>query len=167
MHLPITDARPSKIVWEGDLPAPITTYASSQRNSPLFSQNQVQRSSNRTGSMVVNRRPRRNGLRYWYSHGGIVMPAPQVPTPGAGGVRQSVYQNILVQLHDWSQNLALFAAGYPRNLGYSTRVPQLVTKASGGPTDATMDARPLFPRVQRVRRYSVTTPTYNTRSANG
>lgn len=166
-HLKITDARPSTIASKYDLPPPVTTYASALRNTALFSQNQIQHSTNVQGSMVVNRRPRRNGLRYFYSHGGVVQPAPQVPTPGAGGVRNSLYQTILVQLHDWSTNLAIFAAGYPRNLGYTTRVSQLQTKVSGGPTNATMDTKPIFPAVQRVRRYTVQPRTYQTRSTNG
>lgn len=166
-HLKITDARPSTIASVYEVTPPVTTYASALRNTPLFSQNQVQHSTNRAGSMVVNRKPRRNGLRYFYSHGGIVMPRPTVPTPGAGGVASSGFQSILVQLHDWSQNLAWFAAGYPRNLGYSTRVQQLQTNVTGGPTDASMDARPLFPKVQSVRRATVVVPRYPTKSANG
>ena len=163
----ITDARPSTIDYRGDLTPPIVSYAAAVQNNNLLSQNRVPPSTNRSGSSVVSRRPRRDGLRYYYSHGGTVMPAPNVPTPGNGGVANSRYQTILVQLQDWSTNLAWFAAGYPRNLGYSWRQPQPTVQASGGATSATMDARPIFPRVQRVPRASVSIPTYNTRSTNG
>jgi hypothetical protein len=164
----IADARPSQVVYSVyDQPPPITTYASGVQNNSLLSQNHVPATSNRTNSAVVNRRPRRNGLRYFYGHGGLVMPFRAIPSVGTGGVQNSFYQTILVQLHDWSQNLSWFAAGYPRNLGYSTRVSQLNTNVTGGSTNAAMNQRPLFPKVQRVPRYSVRPNVYQTKSSKG
>ena len=169
-HSPIgnRDKRPNGVVAaETDLVAPITTYASSARWSPMHVRLDVPACSNRTSSAVVTRRPRRGGLDYHYSHGAEVRMMPQVPTPGAGGVRSSTFQPILVQLHDWCINRAWFAAGYPRNLGLSTRVDQLKTNVSGGSTDAAMDQRPLFPRVQRIPRYSVKPASYKTTASRG
>jgi hypothetical protein len=165
---PIRDARPSgTVASEYDVPTPVTTYAASTRQTGIAAHLNVPACSNRTNSAVVSRRPRRVGLDFHYSHGGVVQPFPEVPTPGAGGVRSSTFQPILVQLHDWCVNRACFAAGYPRNLGLSTRVSQLQTNRSGGSTDAEMDQRPLFPKVQRVPRYSVRPAVYQTRSSRG
>lgn len=162
-----TDRVAGQVAYRGDLPAPVTTYADSQSKTPLISQNKVPPSTNRTNAAVVQRKPRRNGLLYFYSHGSTHMRVPNIPSPGNGGVLSSAFQPILTTLHDWSQNLAWFAAGYPRNLGYVTRVPQLSTKATGGPTDSSMQAKPRFDRVQSVRRYSVVPRAYPTKSSNG
>jgi hypothetical protein len=156
-----------EITYRGDLPAPVTTYASAQANLPMRTRLTVPAGTNRTGAPVVNRVPRRNGLRYFYSHGGIRMPFGGVPRPGAGGVTSSAFQQILVQLHDWVTNRNWYEGGYPQNLGLSFRAQQLVTKATGGPTSAAMETKPVFAKVQTVRRYSVTPPRYPTRSARG
>lgn len=164
----IRDARPSDNTYSKyDVPPPIVTYAASLRNSPLISQNQIAPTSNRSGSAVVNRRPRRNGMRFYYANGGNRQPRIPVPTPGGGGVASSAFQTTKADLTPWCINVAWFEAGYPRNLGYVTRVPQPTTKQSGGPTDATMAARPIFPKVQVIPRYHVMPPRYKTASANG
>lgn len=157
-------ANPSEVSYRGDLIPPVTSYASAAANLPMRTRLAIPASTNRTGSPVVSRADRRDGLRYFYSHGGIQMPVPSVPRPGPGGVVSSAYQQVLVQLHDWATNNQWFAAGYPRNLGYSFRAQQLQTKASGGPTSAVMQQKPVFARVQRVPRYSVVPNRYPTRS---
>lgn len=166
-RLAMEPQRPSQVTWRGDLTPPVTSYASAVAKTPLLSQNRIAPTTNRTNSAVVQRRPRREGLKYFYSYGTVPMPLAGVPRPGAGGVFSSSFQPLLTTLHDWVTNTAWFAAGYPRNLGLSTRVSQLQTKRTGGPTDASMDAKPIFPKVQRVQRYSVTPSYYPTRSANG
>lgn len=120
----------------------------------------------RTKSSVVFRIPRRTGHRYFYAHGGITMPVNAVPTPGNGGVPSSAYQPILVQLHDWMVNAAWYAAGYPRNLGYSFRVHQLNTQVTGGSGPGRMQVKPVYPGVQTVRRYSVRPRVYPTKAAS-
>lgn len=150
--------------WEGDLVPPTTSYAASVPDAPMISRLSVAPSSNVTNSAVVNRRPRRNGLMYFYSHGSTRMPVPGMPTPGLGGVMSSAYQTLLTTLHDWVINRAWYAGGYPRNLGYAFRVDQIATKTTGGAVGA-MQPRPLFPRVQVIPRPTVTPPTYNTKSA--
>lgn len=157
-------AGPGSITWEGDLVPPVTTYASARPYGAPSARLNIRPSTNRTNSAVVDRRPRRNGLRYFYAHGSTVMPVGGVPRPGPGGVLSSAFQRILVHLTDWSQNDALFAAGYPRNLGLSFRVAQLNTQVSGGSGPGAMEARPLFPKIQRVPRYSTDPRYYPTRA---
>jgi hypothetical protein len=169
MRLKITDGRPSDtVISTYDVPPPVTTYAASVLKTALWSAVGRTYSTNKTNSAVVNRRPRMKGILPYYAHGAVIMPTLGVPTPGNGGVANSRYQTFLVQLHTWQQNLAWFAAGYPQNLGYSTRVGVINTQVTGsGATNATMASRPLFPRIQRVPRYDVRPPRYDTRSANG
>lgn len=156
---------PGNVSWEGDLPAPVTTYASAQANLPMRTRLLVPPSTNRSGAPVVNRVPRRNGQKFFYSHGGIEMPSRLVPRPGAGGVFSSAFQTMLIQLHDWMINGAWFAAGYPRNLGYSWRNGQIDTNATGGPGKGQMQQTPVFTRIQTVRRATVNPPRYNTKAA--
>jgi hypothetical protein len=153
------------ITWEGDLPAPITSYAASVNQSVLGGRYQVPASTAWTRSAVVMRKPRRKGIRYFYSHGGMDVPPPQVqPGPRSGMVALSLFQRTLVTLHDWSQNDGWFIC-YPRNLGWSFRVDQLKTQVTGGPGPSRSAAKPLFPRVQRVPRPSVVPRAYDTKSA--
>lgn len=153
------------VTWQGDLVPPVTSYAASRDVSPLSSRSYIPPSTNRTNSAVVTRVPRRNGIAYFYSHGGLTMPANAVPRPGSGGVWSSSFQQVLVQLHDWVKNSDWFAAGYPRNLGYAFRVQQVSTKAGGGSVGR-MQPRPLFPKVQVIPRATVVPPAYKTRSSN-
>lgn len=157
---------PGEVAWEGDLPAPVTTYASARAGLPMHTRSVVPASTGKTGSAVVDRRDTRNGIDYYYSHGGIPMPLDHVLVPGGGGVRESQANQWLVQLHDWVLNRSWFRAGYPRNLGYSFRTPQLSTERTGGPTKAAMQQAPIFPKVQTVRRPSVTPPRYPTKGAS-
>jgi hypothetical protein len=155
---------PTLMRWEGDLIPPVTSYASSTSQTLGQDRLSVPPSTNKTNSAVVQRRPRRNGLMYFYSHGGLSMPIPGMPTPGNGGVMSSAFQRVLVQLHDWVINRAWYAAGYPRNLGYTFRVNQIATKTTGGAVGA-MQPRPRFAKVQVIPRATAQPQTYNTKSA--
>lgn len=152
------------VSYEGDLPSPVTTYASAAPYTPMVSVNVTPPSTAFTRSAVVHRIPRRRGIRYFYGHGSTPMPSPGVRA--SNRVESSMFQPIQTKLVNWTQNDAWFEGGYPRNLGYSFRTPQLQTQTTGGPGPGMMAARPLFPRVQKVRRYSTYAPTYNTRSAS-
>lgn len=163
--IPVTTKRGSQVTWEGDLTPPVVSYAASVRKSPLFTGLTVPASTNGTRSAVVDRKATRKGLLYFYSHGGIDMPAQSVPTPGAGGVANSRFQRTLVQLHDWVINTGWYMGGYPRNLGYSFRQGQLQTQVSGGSGPGMMQQRPLFPAVQNVPRYASPIRRYATRSS--
>jgi hypothetical protein len=125
-------------------------------------------STNRTRSAVVDRSPRRGDIAYFYVHGAVTQPnaLPGQGATGPGGVNSSGFQNQLVQLMDWQINRGWYEAGFPRNLGLSTRVPQLQTNVTGGPGMSSSTQRPLFTKVQKVRRAGVKVNTYQTRSAN-
>lgn len=152
------------VSYEGDLPSPVTTYASSARTSPVTSVNFVPGTTAWTRSAVVQRIPRRTGLRYFYQFGSMSMPAPY-PSGGTRGVNSSQFQRRNTTLTAWSQNDAWYEGGYPSNLGLTFRVPQLKTQVTGGSGPGSMAQRPLFTKVQRVKRYSSYAPTYNTKSA--
>lgn len=152
------------VSYEGDLPAPVTSYASAQRTSPVTSVNYVPATNAWTRSAVVNRIPRRAGLRYSYGYGTSQMPAPY-PSGGNRAVSSSRFQPRNGQLVAYSQNDAWFAAGYPSNLGLTFKVPQLRTQVTGGAGPGSMAQRPLFTRVQRVKRYSTYAPTFKTQGA--
>lgn len=161
----IPDGRPSgSIQSKYDVPPPVTTYAYSAAKTPLHASLNIPPSTNRSGSAVVNRRPLRNGLQFFYSHGAVSMDVP-LAAVAEGGVNSSRFQTVNVQLMDWQNNTSWHQAGYPRNLGWVTRVAQVDTKSSGGPTNATMEAKPAFNRVQRVPRYQAIPKAYPTRSA--
>lgn len=156
-----------KIEYRGDLPAPVTTYAASLSDSTVASNLQVPASTNRTWAPVVNRVPRRK-IRAFYVHGAEIQPNA-LPYPGASGVgsvESSKFQKQLVILTDWHINPAWYEAGYPRNLGLSTRVPQLQTQVTGGGGPGKMAQRPLFTRVQTVGRATATVKTFPTKAAN-
>lgn len=155
------------IRWEGDLPAPTTTYARSVTGSSFGGVQDFAASTVRTRSAMVVRIPRRNGIRYFYGHGGEEMPLPN-PYPGGndGQVRISMFQRFKVHLFDFVLYDGLFSAGYPRNLGLSFRVPQIRTQPTGGPTVARMQQSPRFHKVQTVGRYSTVPQSYATKAAN-
>jgi hypothetical protein len=153
--------------YRGDLTPPDTSYASVLPTTPLTTRLFNPSSTNRTGSAVVTRAPRRNGQLFFYAHGAVTQPNA-LPNPGAasiGNVNSSAFQTQLVQLFDWQKNIAWHEAGYPRNLGLSTRVPQLETNVTGGPGKSSSDQRPLFTKVQQVQRARVVVRSYPTKSA--
>lgn len=163
-----TGAPGGAVEYRGDLPAPNQTYAGVLDNTPLISRLRQVASTAWTRSAIVNRAPRRGGIRSFYVHGGVVMPNG-LPNPGpeSGNVNISAFQRVLVQLMDWQINPSWFEAGYPRNLGFSTRVSQLETNQTGGPGKSSSDQRPLFTKVQTVPRARAVTPRFGTRSARG
>lgn len=153
------------VEYRGDLTPPVTSYASSRPGMPMTSRLFVPASTNRTNSAVVVRQPRRGRMRSFYVHGAVPMPGA-LPYPGAAGVgevQRSLFQRFLIQLMDWQINASWAEAGRPRNLGLSTRVPQLETNVTGGTGQSSMDQRPLFTRVQQVGRARATVNTYPTK----
>ena len=156
-----------RVEYKGDLVAPVTSYASALPNSPLTSRRYNPPSTNRTRAAVVARAPRRGGHMFFYSHGAVPMPTPiDERGPGSQGtVPISQFQRYNVALMDWQKNLTWYESGYPRNLGLSTRVPQLQTNVTGGPGRSGMDQRPLFTKVQQVSRARVKVQAYQTTPA--
>lgn len=161
--IPVTTQGGSQVTWEGDLTPPVVSYAASVRKSPLFTGLNVPATTGKSRSAVVDRRDIRKGLLYYYSHGGKMMPIPQVTNPAGGGVQVSAFQRVLVQLQDWVINTGWHMGGYPRNLGLSFRQGQLETQVTGGSGPGAMAQRPLFPKVQVVPRYTAPVRRYATK----
>lgn len=161
-----TGAPGGQIEYHGDLTPPVSSYAASAAKSPLISTLLVPASTVVSGAAVVNRQPRRGGHRFFYSHGAVPMP-PALPGsgPGIGGVFSSLFQRFNIQLMDWQINTSWYESGYPRNLAWSTRVPQLQTNVTGGPGKSQQTQRPLFTRVQTVPRATVRVRSYPTKAA--
>lgn len=158
----------SMMTWEGDLPAPITSYESSRyAGGGPASHLDVPHTTTTYRSAVVDRTRRLNGLRMWYAHGATRMPIGSIPRPASNGVQSTAANVSWVNLFDWTQNLGWYPSGYSRMLGFVTRVSQLETNKTGGPSAGTMQQRPLFNRVQRVPRYSVVPQTYATTAGKG
>jgi len=160
--------RTGMVEYEGDLPSPVSSYAGSYQSTAMGSRGFSQGSSTAwTRSAVVQRRARQNDLLYVYSHGGAEQKT-RLPFPGGadGRVRSSLFQTMLVRLNDFTENMGWYAAGYPRNLGWSFRVPQIRTNPTGGSTPSRMTAQQVLTKVQQVPRYSTVPPAYATRSAN-
>jgi len=160
-------ANGGEVEYRGDLTPPVASYASAAPYSPMTSRLYTPASENVTNSAVVARMPRRGGHVFFYSHGAVRMPnaLPGNGATGPGGVNSSAFQPDNVQLMDWQINRAWAEAGRPRNLGLSTRVPQLRTNQTGGPGKSSSVQRPLFTRVQVVPRTRAVVRTYGTRSA--
>jgi hypothetical protein len=164
---PFSTGRPGGVIeYRGDLEPPVTSYASATTQSPLTSRQRIPAASAWSGSAIVTRGLRRGGrgkgTEYFYSHGGYRMPV-RVPTPGSSGVPSTRFQQVNVQLFDWVIVPSLYEAGYPRNLGLSSKVPQPNTNVTGGPGKSAMDQRPLFTKVQTVARAKAIVQAYATR----
>lgn len=154
------------VAYRGDLEPPTRSYAASYTDTAIGSTNTVPASTNRTGAAVVVRIPRRDGLAYHYGYGAVDTPKPQTyPGGNDGRVESSAFQTFVNHLFNWSSNDCWYAAGYPRNLGYTFRVAGVRTNPTGGSTKARMDVKPVWPKVQVIPRYSTVPPVYKTRSA--
>jgi len=155
------------VEYRGDLPAPVTTYASTLPKTPLMSMSRIPQTPVRAGAPFVDRHPRRGGHTFFYSHGGVRMQnaLPYQGAAGIGSVNSSEFQSYNVQLMDWQINRTWHESGYPRNLAYSTRVPQLETNQTGGPGRSQQTQRFLYNRVQSVQRARVQVRTYATRGS--
>jgi len=155
----------------GELEPPATQYVTS--DTPLKSVDVVPSTpTSESNASVVKRALRTVGLRFL---GGVQhreAPVPQM----YDSPYSSKFNEILIGPHLSAQFNDKWYIAYPaasvmngglRNLGLSERVPQIVTRASGGPGPATMLPAPKFTRVQNVPRYSTLPQQYPTSSAKG
>jgi hypothetical protein len=155
----------------GELEMPVTQYVLS--DTPLVSVDVVPSTpTNESNASVVKRALRTIGMRFL---GGVQHYDTPVPQQYLSPY-SSKFQQVLVGPHP---NVAFndkWYIAYPaasvmngglHNLGLSERVPQIVTRSSGGPGPATMLPAPKFTRVQNVPRYSTMPQQYPTRSAKG
>lgn len=160
--------RTGTVEYGGDLTPPVASYAGSYQTTAIGSRGFSQGYSDAwTRSPVVQRRNRQNNLLYVYSHGGSEQ-MTRLPFSGGsdGGVRSSLYQTVLVRLNAFTENMGWFSAGYPRNLGWTFRVPAIKTNTTGGPTPSRMTSQQILTKVQQVPRYSTVPRFFATKSAS-
>lgn len=152
-----------RIEYRGDLPNIVASNYDPMRTTSVGQQLRVPASSVRTRSAVVDRHERRGGIENFYTHGAVPMRRPIPGLPAYGSVIRSAFQRFNVRLAMWQLVPSLFEAGYPRNLGLSTKVAQPEVNATGGPGSSMMTQKPIFPAIQQVTRARATIPMYRTR----
>lgn len=155
----------------GELEVPATHYVTS--DTPLKSTDVVPSTpTTESNASVVKRALRTVGLRFL---GGVTHREAPVPQMYLSPY-SSKFNEILIGPHLSAQFNDNWYIAYPaasvmngglHNLGLSERVPQIVTRSSGGPGPATMLPAPKFSRVQNVPRYSTMPQQYPTTSAKG
>ncbi len=156
--------------YHAELDPPATSYT--HATSPVHSTDVVPGLGHAYEAPVVDARFHREGIDYAYSHGSRGTPVAQRTTVP----ESSKYQPSNVNLFDYVINRGWYIC-YPaasvmlggmRNQGLSERVPQLVTRNTGGPgTDRTrMTSKPFYTKVQNVPRYSTLPQNYDTTSIN-
>lgn len=116
--------------------------STTQPSSPLASHQQLATGYATDVRMapIVNRRPRRNGMRYLYARGASAIPIQNVGADGIPYPHDSAFQpDNIGPIRDAGFNDALYQAGYPGyNLGLSFKVEKLQTNPTGGATSAHM-----------------------------
>jgi hypothetical protein len=154
----------------GQMPIPATAFASSE--TTLASSYPPSVLAPQWESSVVNRRARRKGIISTAGRQLRDADLPQRYNPIPSSAFQFMLTGPLVDYilnNDWyiDYPAATVMNGGKHNLALSTRVDQLPTRTSGGPTAATMRSAPRFKAVQTVPRYSTMPPTYPTQPTSG
>ena len=153
----------------GQMPIPATAFATSA--TALRSTNDPSVRAPQWEAALVQRANRRDGLTATGGLQTLKVVTPQVMDPPDS----SKFQDWLIGPHvDYILNSKWYIAypaatvmnGGTRNQALSTRVDQIPTRTSGGPTGSTMRAAPRFRAVQTVPRYSTMPPTYPTASTS-
>lgn len=155
----------------GEMPIPATQFVTSTARLRSLDVQPMVRTAMSNAS-VVSRADRRNGI---INTGGRQMDKSETPEYNKP-VYSSEFQEWLIgpQVNytinaGWyiAYPAATISLGTNRNLGLSERVPQLVTRYTGGPGPSAMMPAPKFQAVQRVPRYSTMPPFYNTQATGG
>lgn len=128
-------------------------------NPPIMSRGLAQ-----GNSAVVNRRNRMNGMDFLYSRGAQLK--KWFKMVATGQVESSSFQPILDSTWYADFNGALYAAGYPRNLGWSEKVPTIPPEALGI-SPSQMAPRPQYTRNIYTRRSFSTAPSIPAKPYNG
>jgi hypothetical protein len=150
----------------GDMPMPATAYTNSTvRLASVDAVPSVRTVA--SNASVVDRHDRLNGIISTGGRQSRVARRPQWNNP----VYSSAFQKHLIgPLVNYIINDKWYIA-YPaasamlggmHNVAWSEKVPQLPTRATGGPGPAAMLAAPRFKSVQTVPRYSTMPTMYNT-----
>jgi len=153
----------------GQLPIPATAYATSA--AALRSTNDPSVLAPQWDSSVVQRANKRDGMIATGGRQYREVITPQVMDPPDS----SKFQTCLIGPQvDYILNRFLYRCGFPAALApgrdaidLSTKVDQIPTRTTGGPTPASMRPAPRFKAVQTVPRYSTMPPTYPTASSRG
>jgi hypothetical protein len=175
-------AADSLSVYNADMEPPATSYATS--TSPLSAALARPTVGPKTNAAYVSRKPRMNGLRFFWSWGAVDMLRNTASLPGSGSglvpsVRSTAFQPMLVQLHDWTRNAnwyiawngtgsGMFQGSKKERYAYpSFRVSQVNTSLTGGPGPSTMrmNQRPRFTSVQAIKKYTAQPSYYNTKGS--
>lgn len=141
---------------------PQTNYI--QGSSPLATMNPPIISAGHHGDMVVSSKFRTVGMGFLYSRGAQLKNWFKMVSTGQ--VESTKFQPVtsITEFNMW--NGALYAVGYPRNLGWSEKVPTIPPEALGnGPY--TMQARPRQTRNIYTRRSFATAPSIPAKPMNG
>jgi len=94
---------------------------------------------------VVNRMPRMLGIRWLYSRGGQIKPWFRMVATGR--VESTKFQPVMAHTWEGEFNDSVYQAGFPRNLGYTFKVPTIPSWALNGQTQQPqMLPRPRFTR---------------------
>lgn len=155
----------------GELEMPATQYVLS--DTPLKSLDVVPSVPNAaSNASIVMRALRTVGLRFLGGVQHYDTPVPQM----YDSPYSSKFQQILVGPHLSASFNDKWYIAYPaasvmngglHNLALSERVPQIVTRSTGGPGPAAMGPAPKFTRVQNIPRYSTMPQQYPTQGAKG
>jgi hypothetical protein len=141
---------------------PQTNYI--QGSSPLATMNPPVVSQGTRGAATVNSAFRTTGMDFLYSRGAQFK--KWFKMIATGQVESTSFQPALASTWFNMFNGTLYAAGYPRNLGWSEKVPTLPPEALGiGPNQ--MAARPQITRNVFTRRSFATAPSIPAKPYNG
>lgn len=141
---------------------PQTNYI--QGSSPLATVNPPVYSPVHSRSARVDSRFRTVGMDYLYSRGAQVKKWFRMIR--TGGVESTSFQPITDSTWFNMFNGTLYAAGYPRNLGWSEKVPTIPPEALGT-SPSQMAPRPQWTRNVYTRRSFATAPAIPAKPYNG
>lgn len=133
-------------------------------SSPLETMNPPVSSRGNTGSAVVNSKFRTAGMSYLYSCGAQFK--KWFKMTATGQVESTKFQPLLASTAFFMGNGTLYAAGYPRNLGWSEKVPT-IPKEALGITGSQMASAPRMTRNIYTRRSFATAPSIPAVPYNG
>lgn len=141
---------------------PQTNYINTA--SPVQSMNPPMMSMGHDGSAVVSSRFRTAGMSFLYSRGARFK--KWFSMLATGQVESTKFQPL--EAYTWFNmfNDQLYCAGYPRNLGWSEKVPTIPKEALGH-SPSQMMPRPQFKRNIYTRRSFSTAPSVPARPMNG
>jgi len=133
-------------------------------SSPFAQQNPAVSTGVSAGAAVVSRKPRRGGNAFLYSRGSRVINWFRMIATGQ--VEETKFQPRSAATFYADFNPSLYAAGYPRNMGWTEKVPTLPPAALGiGPNQ--MASAPQYRRSIYTNRSFAGAPSVPAKPMNG